>query len=52
MCQQQQCVNLENTCVVLRPLTIKNAKIYDGSIRFMRVRNRVFRHLVAILPKR
>lgn len=32
--------NLKDTYVVLRTLTIKNAKIYYGSLRLLRVRNK------------
>lgn len=32
--------NLKDTYVVLRSLTIKNAKIYYGSLRLLRIRNK------------
>ena len=45
----KECFNLKYTCVDLRTLTIENAKIYDKSLRLLRVRNKGLKDVV-ILP--
>jgi hypothetical protein len=35
----KECFNLKHTCVVFRTLTIENAKMYDRSLRLLRIRN-------------
>lgn len=50
MDNSKECFNLKYTCVVLRTLTIENAKMYDKSLRLLRVRNKGLKDLVVILP--
>ena len=36
----KECFNLKDTCVIFRIFTIKNAKIYDGALRLLKVRDK------------